>query len=95
MALLCLGADQGEWLILCPACFTMNEETLVLSALETECNPQPIWSWLQGEKTPYSCSVSSQPNGQQPVITLSYTKLMLWEVPHTHFVTSPGDGSTS
>jgi hypothetical protein len=50
MAFLCLGADQGQWLVLYPACFTMNEETLVLNALETECNPQPIWSWLQEKK---------------------------------------------
>jgi len=75
-----LGAVQGEWLVLYPACFTIYEVALALSALETECNPQPIWSWLQGEKNSYS--VPSQSNGQQPVTTLSYTKLMLWEVPH-------------
>jgi len=34
------------------------------------------------EEIPYSYSVSPQPNSQQPVITLGYTKLTLWEVPH-------------
>jgi hypothetical protein len=44
--------------------------------------PTPNLVMVAKEEIPYSYSVSSQPNGQQSVITLGYTKLMLWEVPH-------------